>query len=105
MEFDFNISTDEFEKLNSNNNSEDKVENDNYSEDEDDDVFNSKISTIFQIFADRRALENLIETAGSEAKRKSKIFAGKWVQVFKKGISENEKNKNKLLVTIARVHE
>ena len=71
MEFELNVTTDinkfindELAILNSNN--------DNNSEDEDNYVFNSKISTEFQIVVDRAALENLIKTAASEAKRKSK---------------------------------
>ena len=101
---DWNFSADvndfinnQFKQLNSNT--------ENKSEDEDNEDFNAKKSTEFQIVVDRKALENLIKTAGSEVKRKSKKFTGKWVQVFKQGINQYENNNNKLLGTIARVHE
>jgi hypothetical protein len=77
-EMDFNFSADvndfinnEFKQLNSNT--------ENNSEDEDNEDFNAKKSTEFQIVVDRKALENLIKTAGSEVKRKSKKYTGKWV--------------------------
>jgi hypothetical protein len=103
-EMDLNFSSDvndfinnEFKQLNS--------YTENNSEDEDNEDFNAKKSTEFQIVVDKKALENLINTAGSEAKRKRKNFTGNWVQVFKQGINQYENNNNKLLGKIARVHE